>query len=138
MGELVYIVVPANTFTINEVGKNGLFLRKDKLYIDLNINEKTFLDRRSQCDFSKYIVKKNYNTFKAWEEYMTYGVIDLFCGVGGLTCGLEKAGLDVVAGYDLDATCEYTYSHNNNAQFIHKNIEEVTGLDIKDGCEDMM
>ena len=62
---------------------------------------------------------------------MTYGVVDLFCGVGGLTCGLEKAGLDVVAGYDLDATCEYTYSHNNNAQFIHKNIEEVTGHDIK-------
>ena len=27
-------------------------------------------------------------------EKMTYGVVDLFCGVGGLTCGLEKAGLD--------------------------------------------
>ena len=62
---------------------------------------------------------------------MTYGVVDLFCGVGGLTCGLEKAGLDVVAGFDLDATCEYPYSHNNKARFIHKNIEEVTGLDIK-------
>lgn len=62
---------------------------------------------------------------------MTYGVVDLFCGVGGLTCGLEKAGLNVVAGYDLDATCEYTYSHNNNAQFIHKNIDEVAGIDIK-------
>lgn len=62
---------------------------------------------------------------------MTYGVVDLFCGVGGLTCGLEKAGLNVVAGFDLDATCEYTYSHNNHAKFIHKNIEEVTGLDIK-------
>lgn len=58
MGELVYVVVPANMFTINEDGKNGLFLRNDKPYIDLNINEKTFLDRRSQCDFSKYIVKK--------------------------------------------------------------------------------
>lgn len=58
IGELVYIVVPANTFTINEDGKNGLFLRNDKPYIDLNINEKTFLDRRSQCDFSKYIVKR--------------------------------------------------------------------------------
>ena len=62
---------------------------------------------------------------------MTYGVVDLFCGVGGLTCGLEKAGLNVVAGYDLDATCEYTYSHNNHAKFIHKNIQDVTGLDIK-------
>lgn len=62
---------------------------------------------------------------------MTYGVVDLFCGVGGLTCGLEKAGLNVVAGIDLDSSCEYTYTHNNEAQFIHKNIEEVTGLDIK-------
>lgn len=62
---------------------------------------------------------------------MTYGVVDLFCGVGGLTCGLEAAGLDVVAGYDLDASCEYTYSHNNNAIFINKNIEEVTGQEIR-------
>ena len=62
---------------------------------------------------------------------MTYGVVDLFCGVGGLTCGLEAAGLDVVAGYDLDASCEYTYSHNNNAIFINRNIEEVTGQEIR-------
>lgn len=66
---------------------------------------------------------------------MTYGVVDLFCGVGGLTCGLEKAGLDVVAGYDVDATCEYTYSFNNNARFIHKNIEDVAGEEIKKCCK---
>ena len=62
---------------------------------------------------------------------MTYGVVDLFCGVGGLTCGFEKAGLTVVAGYDLDITCEYTYNNNNNAKFINKNIEEVEGKEIK-------
>ena len=62
---------------------------------------------------------------------MTYGVIDLFCGVGGLTCGLEKAGLNVVAGYDLDATCEYAYNHNNNAKFINNNIKDVSGKEIK-------
>ena len=56
---------------------------------------------------------------------MTYGVVDLFCGVGGLTCGLEKAGLDVVAGYDLDATCEYTYSHTI------KSIGTRDGVDIR-------
>lgn len=65
------------------------------------------------------------------EDSMTYGVVDLFCGVGGLTCGLEKAGLDVVAGFDLDSTCEYTYKHNNNAKFINKNIEEIAGIEIK-------
>lgn len=62
---------------------------------------------------------------------MTYGVVDLFCGVGGLTCGLKKAGLDVVAGYDLDATCEYPYTYNNHSLFINKNITEVTGKEIK-------
>ena len=53
---------------------------------------------------------------------MTFGVVDLFCGVGGLTCGLKKAGLDVVAGYDLDAKCEYPYTHNNHSVFINKNL----------------
>ena len=62
---------------------------------------------------------------------MTYGVIDLFFGVGGLTCGLEKAGLNVVAGYDLDATCEYAYNHNNNAKFINNDIKDVSGKEIK-------
>ena len=62
---------------------------------------------------------------------MTYGVIDLFCGVGGLTCGLEKAGLNVVAGYDLDATCEYAYNYNNNAKFINNDIKDVSGKEIK-------
>lgn len=62
---------------------------------------------------------------------MTYGVVDLFCGVGGLTCGLEKAGLDVVVGYDLDASCEYTYTHNNKALFINRNVADITGKEIK-------
>lgn len=64
-------------------------------------------------------------------KQVTYGVVDLFCGVGGLTCGLEAAGLSVVAGYDLDASCEYTYTHNNHAIFINKNIEQVTGREVK-------
>lgn len=61
---------------------------------------------------------------------MKIGVVDLFCGVGGLTYGLKQAGLDVVAGFDVDDSCEYAYSYNNNAQFINKNIEEVTGKEI--------
>lgn len=34
-------------------------------------------------------------------------VIDLFCGVGGLTCGLQKAVLKVVAWFDNDLTFVY-------------------------------
>lgn len=52
-------------------------------------------------------------------------VVDLFCGVGGLTHGLQKAGLNVVAGIDNDATCRYAYETNNNSRFIEDDIAEL-------------
>ena len=44
-------------------------------------------------------------------------VVDLFCGVGGLTRGLLDSGLNVVGGFDLDQTCQYTYEKNNEVKF---------------------
>lgn len=42
-------------------------------------------------------------------------VVDLFCGCGGLSLGFEKAGMDVVAGYDnwnpAIATHRYNFSN---------------------------
>ena len=64
---------------------------------------------------------------------MPFEVIDLFCGVGGLTCGMRQAGFRVVAGFDNDQTCEYTYSHNNHTEFHCRNIKEVSGAEIN-GC----
>ena len=49
-------------------------------------------------------------------------VVDLFCGVGGLTRGLLNAGLDVIAGFDIDPTCQYTYEHNNHVDYNIQNI----------------
>jgi len=57
-------------------------------------------------------------------------VIDLFCGIGGLSYGLIKEGLDVVAGIDNDITCKYGYEYNNKARFIHKDILSVTAEEI--------
>ncbi len=51
--------------------------------------------------------------------------IDLFCGIGGLTYGVQKAGIDVVAGIDADSTCKYSYEANNNSIFINKSIEDL-------------
>ena len=62
---------------------------------------------------------------------MTIKAVDLFCGVGGLTYGLQKAGIPVVAGIDIDDSCEYAYTHNNNCTFIHKSVEDVTGTEIR-------
>jgi len=57
--------------------------------------------------------------------------IDLFCGAGGLTYGLELAGVNVKAGYDIDKSCEYPYSKNNTAKFYHSDIKDVSGEEIK-------
>ena len=40
--------------------------------------------------------------------------IDLFCGAGGVTCGLIQAGGYVIAGIDYDSRCEETYRSNNH------------------------
>ena len=56
--------------------------------------------------------------------------IDLFCGVGGLTHGMTKEGIDVVAGFDLDHACNYPYSQNNDAEFVEKDICELQSDDL--------
>lgn len=58
------------------------------------------------------------------------GAVDLFCGVGGLTYGLQQAGIKVVAGIDIDDTCQYSYESNNKAVFIHKSVDDIQGTDI--------
>ena len=63
---------------------------------------------------------------------MIIKAVDLFCGVGGLTYGLQKAGIPVVAGIDIDGSCEYAYTHNNHSQFIKKSIDDVTGKEVRD------
>lgn len=52
--------------------------------------------------------------------------VDLFCGAGGLTRGLEAAGIDVVVGVDVALGCEYAYTANNKARFLLKSIEDLT------------
>lgn len=57
--------------------------------------------------------------------------VDLFCGAGGLTHGLVKAGIDIRAGVDIDPDCEYPYIANNNAKFLLKSVEELKSDELK-------
>lgn len=58
-------------------------------------------------------------------------VVDMFCGVGGLTHGFIQEDFNVVAGIDSDEACRFPYEHNNpGAQFIHKRIEDTSAADI--------
>lgn len=56
---------------------------------------------------------------------MPYSIVDLFCGVGGLTKGLELANLNVIAGIDIDNSCRFAYEQNNNARFIQADISRI-------------
>jgi DNA (cytosine-5)-methyltransferase 1 len=51
--------------------------------------------------------------------------VDLFCGVGGLTHGLSKSGINVVAGVDIDGNCKFAYEENNKSKFINKSIKDI-------------
>lgn len=52
--------------------------------------------------------------------------VDFFCGSGGMTYGIKKAGINVIAGIDIEPNCKKTYESNNTARFLQKDIFEYT------------
>lgn len=71
----------------------------------------------------------NTNPKKSTNTFNIKGV-DLFCGVGGLTHGLSRGGIRIVAGIDIDASCRYPYEANNSAQFIKHDVARLTPDEI--------
>ena len=61
---------------------------------------------------------------------MPVQIVDLFCGIGGLTRGLINSGLNVIAGFDIDPTCQYTYEHSNHVSYNIRNIRDIDGNQI--------
>ncbi|MGE4226396.1 MAG: DNA cytosine methyltransferase [Vicinamibacterales bacterium] len=57
--------------------------------------------------------------------------VDLFCGAGGLTYGLQRAGIRVVAGVDLDPACKFPFERNNGSRFIKADIREFTSARLE-------
>jgi DNA (cytosine-5)-methyltransferase 1 len=57
--------------------------------------------------------------------------IDLFCGAGGLTLGLERAGVKVAAGVDLDDRFRWAYEKNSRSSFLHANVARLSAEDLK-------
>ncbi|WP_244193080.1 DNA cytosine methyltransferase [Paraburkholderia eburnea] len=69
--------------------------------------------------------------YEKFRHFMNAVAIDLFCGAGGLTHGLRKAGIKVVAGYDLDPKCRWPYERNNRGTvFYERDISSITGDEI--------
>lgn len=58
--------------------------------------------------------------------------VDLFCGIGGLTYGLQEAGIKVIAGIDIEEKCKYPYEYNTKTKFISKDLKKVQPEEIND------
>ncbi|RKZ28712.1 DNA (cytosine-5-)-methyltransferase [bacterium] len=66
------------------------------------------------------------------DKNWTVSAIDLFCGVGGMTRGLIRAGIEVIAGFDTDETCRYAYEANNESSKFHsKDVKDLSGIELK-------
>jgi DNA (cytosine-5)-methyltransferase 1 len=59
-----------------------------------------------------------------------YSVVDFFCGIGGLSYGFARAGFDVAAGIDADASCKYAFETGVGGQFVHNKLEDLSAADI--------
>ncbi|WP_234699169.1 DNA cytosine methyltransferase [Halorubrum sp. LN27] len=57
---------------------------------------------------------------------MDVSAVDLFCGAGGLTYGLEQAGISVETGFDNNPDCRYAFEANSSADFRSMNVEKLT------------
>ena len=63
---------------------------------------------------------------------ITINAVDLFCGAGGLTHGLQKSGIDVKLGIDNDPACEYPFTRNNKAVFLKKSVDDLKANEINE------
>jgi DNA (cytosine-5)-methyltransferase 1 len=59
--------------------------------------------------------------------------IDLFCGVGGLTYGLECAGINVRLGIDIDPACAHPIEKNSRAKFLKADVAKLDSSVITEG-----
>lgn len=96
------------------LSKQGEFLT------DTIINKSTTSPKAREMD--------NINWFdisKAWNKpsSSTMTFVDLFCGAGGLSKGLELAGLEGICGLDWFNEAGQTYEHNFGHPFVNGDIK---------------
>lgn len=57
--------------------------------------------------------------------------VDLFCGAGGLSYGLAKAGVQIKAGLDFEDACDYPFRENVGADFLCKDLAHTEASELE-------
>ena len=66
------------------------------------------------------------------ESAPSVACVDLFCGAGGLTYGMARAGVPVVAGVDFDEGCRHPYEANNaGVEFHSRDVAELKAGEVE-------
>lgn len=74
----------------------------------------------------------NQDSLKPPRKVKGIHAVDLFCGAGGLSCGLSGAGISVVAGVDLDDACRFPFEANHApAKFVHKDVYRLDASELR-------
>lgn len=66
------------------------------------------------------------------ENFIAASVVDLFCGVGGLSHGFKQEAFKIAAGIDIDEACRFPYEANNDAPFLRKDVGKLTAKEVDD------
>lgn len=58
-------------------------------------------------------------------------IVDLFCGIGGLSYGLKKEKFKITAGYDVDEKCKFIFESNNKSKFYTQDVATLKGVELE-------
>jgi DNA (cytosine-5)-methyltransferase 1 len=114
----------------------GTYVGNSRPYMQWRANNKWFDNREKNNLDYKYIMKnektENKNIIKN-NKINNFTAVDLFCGCGGLTTGLTKAGISVLAGIDIWDKAIETYVANHNHYGLCRDLINYKPTDfIKD------
>ena len=52
--------------------------------------------------------------------------VDLFCGAGGLSYGMQQAGVTIAGGIDIDPACRHPFESNVKAGYYERDIANIS------------
>jgi DNA-cytosine methyltransferase len=71
-----------------------------------------------------------FDSSKRWKKYMKFKVLDLFCGAGGFSYGMDKnKNFQTVLGLDFDQNTIKTF--NNNIKGAHGIVGDITDEKVR-------
>ena len=62
--------------------------------------------------------------------------VDLFCGAGGLSYGMQQVGIEIAGGIDLDPACKHPFETNVDSTFHQRDVAHLSSDFVESLFED--